>query len=232
MEGISDSLSERVEFFSGSESIVLNADAVRSGSVERASEESGSVVADPVENDGEAEEETGADMEDAYPADGVVEIALLEPAVESTSTAEKKPKIAKKKKRAPRKKAEAKSDPEPVEETEKEEPLLFEDNEVGDAIIRTRSEDPESLTLVVNAHVGIGNKPYVKGEGAGLSWDKGIPMDFVEIGKWEWTAEEGSGGAVARVYLNDSLSALGEEISLEAGERVECTARFPESPTP
>ena len=35
--------------------------------------------------------------------------------------------------------------------------------------------------------IGIGNKPYLRGEGPGLSWDEGVPMNFIEIGKWSWS---------------------------------------------
>jgi hypothetical protein len=40
--------------------------------------------------------------------------------------------------------------------------------------------------VIASVFIGIGNKPFVRGSGAGLNWDKGIAMEFVEIGKWQW----------------------------------------------
>ena len=38
--------------------------------------------------------------------------------------------------------------------------------------------------------IGIGNKPFLRGEGPGLSWEEGVPMNFVEIGKWSWSPSD------------------------------------------
>ncbi|MDI1319435.1 MAG: hypothetical protein PSW75_04465, partial [bacterium] len=38
--------------------------------------------------------------------------------------------------------------------------------------------------LLATAYIGIGNKLFIRGDGPGLSWDKGVPMQFVSIGKW------------------------------------------------
>ena len=42
-------------------------------------------------------------------------------------------------------------------------------------------------TVIAKVMIGIGNKPYVRGEGPGLSWEEGVPMNFLEIGKWAWS---------------------------------------------
>ena len=85
------------------------------------------------------------------------------------------------------------------------------------------------MSLVANLHIGIGNVPYVRGEGAGLSWEKGTEMQFLEIGKWEWRASEAHETVRARIFLNDKISAFGEDIEINAGEQVEV---FPEFPQP
>ena len=142
--------------------------------------------------------------------------------------AKKKSVAGSKKKRTARKKASSPSDEDAVPRPIEEEPLLFQEDDVEGAIVRTPSENPNSISLVVNSHVGIGNKPYVRVEGEGLDPEKGVPMDFVEIGKWEWMPEDVSCAVIARIFLNDSQPALGEGIKIAVGERVECTARFAE----
>ena len=92
----------------------------------------------------------------------------------------------------------------------------------------TNLEDEDSVSLIVNLISSIGNKPFVRGEGAGLSWDLGVEMRFVEIGIWEWGASEVDVPVRARIYLNDKISAYGEDIELNAGEQIEVTPEFQE----
>ena len=49
--------------------------------------------------------------------------------------------------------------------------------------VRTKKSDS---AVIASVFIGIGNKPFIRGSGAGLNWDKGIAMEFVEIGKWQW----------------------------------------------
>lgn len=80
--------------------------------------------------------------------------------------------------------------------------------------------------LLVTAYIGIGNKLYIRGDGPGLSWDKGLPMKFVSIGKWGWATDEATGPVACKLYKNDETAALSGEIFLEPGQHVEVTALF------
>ncbi len=40
--------------------------------------------------------------------------------------------------------------------------------------------------LLATAYIGIGQTLYLRGDGPGLSWEKGVPLQFVSIGKWLW----------------------------------------------
>lgn len=100
------------------------------------------------------------------------------------------------------------------------------------ALSRSAAEDPASLTLISNLNIGIGNTPYVRGEGLGLSWNKGIPMSFVEIGKWEWKVENADESAWVQIFKNDEISAYGNDIEIGVGEVVETYLEFPNSPDP
>jgi len=80
--------------------------------------------------------------------------------------------------------------------------------------------------LLVTAYIGIGNKLYLRGDGPGLSWDKGVPMKFVSIGKWGWATDEATGPVACKLYKNDETAALSGEIFLEPGQHVEVTALF------
>jgi hypothetical protein len=81
--------------------------------------------------------------------------------------------------------------------------------------------------LLVTAYVGIGNRLFLRGVGPGLSQDKGVPLQFVSIGKWRWETADATAPIRVKLYKNDQAecSALGE-IVLEPGHQAEVTANF------
>jgi hypothetical protein len=100
----------------------------------------------------------------------------------------------------------------------------------ADTIRRKRaSRSPLSVsTLTANVLIGIGNKPFVRGTGPGLSLDKGVPMEFVEIGQWRWVAPSvGKEPVTIRIFKNDEIAAAGEDIVLRSGQTIEVSPVFP-----
>jgi len=87
----------------------------------------------------------------------------------------------------------------------------------------------KATALIANMLIGIGNTPYIRGEGGGLSMDHGEPMQFLEIGKWQWVARGADKPVKVIVYKNDEVAANEGEILLEPGERKEVNIRFPSS---
>ena len=92
---------------------------------------------------------------------------------------------------------------------------------------KTPAANPVSLSLIAVVNVGIGNTLFVRGDGPGLSWTEGVPMKFLEIGKWEWSIDNTDEAAVIQIFKNDEISAFGEEINVGLGERVEVYPKFP-----
>ncbi len=137
---------------------------------------------------------------------------------------------------------EPKPDPEPAPEplpapsepsdiTEPSEPSESSDHPDSDASPSAVSEPALSndgfTRLVATAYIGIGNKLFIRGEGPGLRRDKGIPLQFVSIGKWRWESAELLFPAKVRVYKNDQIECASVgEITLEPGHHHEVTAKF------
>lgn len=92
---------------------------------------------------------------------------------------------------------------------------------------RAKKPGRKETALIAQVLIGIGNKPYVRGQGPGLSPDKGVPMEFLEIGKWQWVAPEGNEPITCQLYKNDETPAEGEPITLEPGQRRTISPRFP-----
>jgi hypothetical protein len=81
--------------------------------------------------------------------------------------------------------------------------------------------------LVVTAYIGIGNRLFIRGEGPGLSWEKGVPLAFVSIGKWRWETNDAAAAVRFKLYKNDEVecTALGER-SLGPGAQLDLSATF------
>ncbi|HEY1765396.1 MAG TPA: hypothetical protein VGF85_10765 [Opitutaceae bacterium] len=87
---------------------------------------------------------------------------------------------------------------------------------------------PDGATrLVVTAYIGIGNRLFIRGSGPGLTWDKGVPLSFISIGKWRWETSDATASVQFKLYKNDEIecTALGER-SLDAGVEQALTATF------
>lgn len=115
----------------------------------------------------------------------------------------------------------APSPPEPVlDEPEPEEEVTPEPKPEPAPVARTVIADESSAQgtrLLVNLMIGIGNKPFVRGTGPGLSEEVGVPMQFVAIGRWLWVCPEGHSAVTVQVWKNDKAP-VGEAVHIPAGE--------------
>lgn len=87
--------------------------------------------------------------------------------------------------------------------------------------------DPNATTTVVaNVMIGIGNKPFLRGEGPGLSWDEGVSMNFIEIGKWAWSPPRKNASLTVQIYRNDQDPDKGGKVEVKPGQKLEITPDF------
>lgn len=87
---------------------------------------------------------------------------------------------------------------------------------------------PETTLTRVAARIdiGMGNTLYIRGQGDGLSWERGQPMKCLGATTWVWSTASAGARLVFKVLLNDREWSLGENISIEAGQSVEVTPQF------
>ncbi|MDP3070672.1 MAG: hypothetical protein Q8N18_10305 [Opitutaceae bacterium] len=98
----------------------------------------------------------------------------------------------------------------------------------GAASVSERTLSSDGATrLIATAYIGIGNRLFIRGEGPGLAWDKGMPLQFVSIGKWRWETNDATAPVRFKLYKNDEVecAALGAQ-SLDPGYQHEVTAAF------
>jgi type I site-specific restriction endonuclease len=109
------------------------------------------------------------------------------------------------------------------EEEKEEEEEVIEEIEEEEAVAPSAPQSTAAGTgtaLIVNLMIGIGNKPFVRGTGSGLSQDKGVPMSFLGIGRWQWISPDPEAPATVEVWKNDQ-SPLGEPLHISGGEPLE-----------
>ena len=103
---------------------------------------------------------------------------------------------------------------------------LFDADELPQAHkpVLARSGD---TAVVVNAFLGIGNVPYIRGYGAGLSPEKGVPMDLLEIGKYQWKCEALIAEPIKiSIWLNDETPSNLGELTLNPNETLDVEPSF------
>ena len=74
----------------------------------------------------------------------------------------------------------------------------------------TAKKPISKTTIAARVDVGFGNNLYIRGEGAGLSWDVGILMKNLSPYEWAWEAKNASKPIEYKLLINDELWANGE----------------------
>jgi hypothetical protein len=85
----------------------------------------------------------------------------------------------------------------------------------------------EQVTVVLaKIDVGFGNSMFIRGQGDGLSWDKGLPLSCIDGSAWVWSTRQAKGKVVFKLLLNDQVWARGEDVVVEAGRKIEVVPVF------
>lgn len=100
------------------------------------------------------------------------------------------------------------------------------DLDPSDEVRRPRRPAKGETALIAHMMIGIGNKPYLRGIGPGLSIEEGVPMDYVDVGIWQWICPERDVPVILSVWKNDEFPAEGDLMEIEPGEVVEVHPKF------
>lgn len=96
------------------------------------------------------------------------------------------------------------------------------EGQAGEALLPT-----EQTTIIqAKTDVGFGNSLFVRGQGDGLSWDKGRPLSCIDGSAWVWSTRQAKGKVVFKILLNDQVWAKGEDVVVEAGRKIEIVPVF------
>jgi len=87
--------------------------------------------------------------------------------------------------------------------------------------------EPKSKTVTIEARidVGFGNSLFLRGEGHGLSWNRGVPLTCVGGAMWKWSGETPD-KLKFKLLLNDAVWAKGDDLVAKPGERLQIAPAF------
>ena len=73
-------------------------------------------------------------------------------------------------------------------------------------------------TIAARVDVGFGNNLYIRGAGAGLSWDVGILMRNLSPYDWAWETKNADNQIEYKLLINDEIWANGENQFAQSDE--------------
>ena len=85
---------------------------------------------------------------------------------------------------------------------------------------------PLVTTITARINVGFGNALFLRGEGAGLSWDRGVQMTCVSANEWLITLPESARPVVFKFLINDATWSTGSDYSAVPGTSTLLTPAF------
>jgi hypothetical protein len=81
-------------------------------------------------------------------------------------------------------------------------------------------------SIIAKVDVGFGNTLYIRGEGPGLSWDRGLVMDCVSDNDWIITISDAKKPIVFKFLVNDASWCIGSDFVVEPGADAVLTPAF------
>lgn len=93
-------------------------------------------------------------------------------------------------------------------------------------VVKAVEPRPVLTTIAARVDVGFGNFLYIRGEGTGLSWDKGTAMDCVGADLWQIVISESVRPVTFKFLVNDLSWSTGPDYSVPAGTTVMLTPEF------
>lgn len=97
------------------------------------------------------------------------------------------------------------------------------------ATIRKKSSgqvEAPATFISVRADIGFGNHLYIRGEGPGLSWTRGVAMDCIAADGWASTVKAATSPVIFKVLINDETWSKGNDYVVEPGQSVTVTPTF------
>ncbi len=120
------------------------------------------------------------------------------------------------------------SEPENVTPIGKETPLSTKRRKDASKGVRQEQKrlEPGKTTIVSNLDVGYGNALFIRGSGAGLTWEQGQALECFGPDQWVWQADNDIEPFEFKLLINDEIWSQGENFTATPGDRITCNPQF------
>ena len=82
---------------------------------------------------------------------------------------------------------------------------------------KTAAKKDLKTSIIARVDVGFGNQLYIRGTGADLSWEKGLPLENVSAYEWAFATTKANSDVTFKFLINDELWAEGDNIIVAKG---------------
>jgi len=93
------------------------------------------------------------------------------------------------------------------------------------ATVKPTRKTGSTATIEAKIDVGFGNTLFLRGEGSGLTWEQGIPLNCVDGSTWQWSGPVEEKLKI-KLLLNDAVWAQGEDLVVAPGEKLKISPAF------
>ena len=94
------------------------------------------------------------------------------------------------------------------------------------AVKRSKPAGPQPTEISANIDVGFGNTLYIRGEGPGLSWERGLALNCVKDDIWSYAIEAAARPIVFKLLINDETWCSGDDYVVEPDKKITLVPTF------
>jgi hypothetical protein len=84
---------------------------------------------------------------------------------------------------------------------------------------------PAVTTIDVKFDAGFGNAVFLRGQGGGLTWERGLPLVCVDAKTWRWSSTA-KDPITFKLLINDKIWSAGDDLKIAPGEKIEVAPLF------
>ena len=82
----------------------------------------------------------------------------------------------------------------------------------------SKNKNNQNTKVIFNCDIGFKNELFIRGCGAGLSWEKGQKLKNISADKWEWNCCESFDSCECKVLINDCEYECGQNHKICCGD--------------
>ena len=91
---------------------------------------------------------------------------------------------------------------------------------------KKKTGEPPVTFISATIDIGFGNHLFIRGDGPGLSWDRGVAMDCTGAGLWTISVKKAKAPVTFKVLVNDLSWSSGDDFTAAPGQSVTITPSF------